>query len=219
MTLGDAYLTTAAFKTRSRSTTAANDAAITAVLLSASREIDRHCGDRFFGQDGTVSVPAIRYASISPLAWGIDVRPFPTWQPMTGGGCLDIPDTVSLSEVATDQDGDGVYETVWDAAEWALRPRNALATGEPFTQLRTTQAATHAFPTGADAIRLSGIFGWPAVPAPVIEVCFMLANRLKSLWDAPFGLSGGGEMGALDMTVSLTPILKNMLSPYRAVTV
>jgi hypothetical protein len=48
----------------------------------------------------------------------------------------------------------------------------------------------------------------------VKEACFLIANRLKSLWDAPFGQSGGGEMGSLDMTVSITPIVAGMLNPY-----
>lgn len=212
MTVASLYLSTADFKARTRSATAANDAAIAAVLASASREIDRWTG-RWFGQDGSEMTAAVRYASLPGCQ--SDVRPFPTWQPWSGDTRLDIPDTVSLTEVATDQDGDGIYETVWDAAEYLLRPGNAAALGEPYTQLRTTQAATHTFPTGPDAIRLTGVFGWPAVPDTIVEVCFLIANRLKSLWDAPFGLSGGGEMGALDMTNSLTPILKGMLSPYR----
>lgn len=219
MAFTGSYLTVQEFKDRigRQAADAAIDAQITVVLTAASRQVDRHCG-RSFGQDGTVPAPATRYVSLPLDPRWVDVRPFPTWQPITGLDSVDIPDTVSLAEVATDADGDGTWETVWTAAEWALLPRNAPATSEPYYRLMTTQAATHTFPSGTDAIRLSGIFGWPEVPEEIVEATFLLANRGKHLWMAPFGQTGAGELGAgLNMTAALTPLIKEMLSPYRAV--
>jgi hypothetical protein len=171
------------------------------VLESASRSIDGHCG-RQFNKSGSA-----------------EARVFDPWWSCGGQVRFELGDVVSIASIAGD-DGSGTYPTAWDASSYILTPRNAAAKGWPYTELvPPTVLYVPAWPVTVWPIRITGIFGWPSVPAPVKEVCFMLANRLKSLWDAPFGLSGGGDAGALDMTVSLNPILKQMLMPYKVMAV
>jgi hypothetical protein len=210
MAIGDAYLTTAEFKTRSRSASSANDAAIAAVVASASRSIEGFCG-RQFNKSATAET---RYFTL-PRSGGAWYEPAPPgWLGLTGGETvLETGDLVSVAEIATDDDGSRTYATVWETTDFDLIPLSPMA-GWPYTAIAGSPRGTLAFPAGGRAIRISGVFGWPEVPAPVKEVCFMTANRLKSLWDAPFGLSGGGEMGTLDMTTSITPIIAQMLAPY-----
>jgi hypothetical protein len=212
MALGDAYLTTAEFKTRIRSESAANDAAIAAVLLSASRSIDGYCGREF----NKSAAPESRVFECAYTYWGNPVHPvtFVDEYPYGGAGaCLATGDLVSVTSIASG-DGTGAYPTIWDADSYALLPRNAAAKGFPYTEIGPPVGRWSGWPGTSYGVQVTGIFGWPAVPAPVKEACFLIANRLKSLWDAPFGQSGGGEMGSLDMTVSITPIVAGMLNPY-----
>lgn len=203
---GDAYLTVEEFKARTRSASTTNDDAISAALLSASRQIDGHCGREFNQSESDeyrfFDVPfGTRYWN------GFDFGGRGFWGPSP----LELGDVVSVTEIASD-DGSGDYATAWDVDSYVLYPRNEAIKGKPYREARRTPNGSWAITSYP--IRVAGVFGWPAVPDPIKQACFLIANREKSLYDAPFGLSGGGEMGALDMTVSLTPIIKNMLKPY-----
>lgn len=216
MPIDDAYLDVDEFKERSRSTSAVNDYPIEVLLTAASRLIDNECG-RFFGQVGTEMTPAVRYYSLPDRAGWAYPRPSGWLGPIGGVAGVGIGDVVSVAALDTD-DGSGDFATAWTTDDYLLTPRNAATEGWPYTAIEAAPRGTLAFPTGPNSIRVSGVFGWPAVPAPIVEACFLITNRLKSLWDAPFGKSGGGEMGGLDMTGSITPILRAMLAPYRVLT-
>lgn len=219
MALGDPYLTTEEFKARSRSSSSANDTAIAAVLLSASRSIDGFCG-RTFNKSATAEARVFTLPCRGGYgSYGGSGVTFISGSVSGYAGILETGDLVSVAELATDSTGDRTYATVWSAQDFDLYPLNAAVQGQPYREIRSSPLGSFGFPTSVQGIRVTGIWGYPSVPAPVKEVCFLAANRLKSLWDAPFGLSGGGEMGALDMTVSLTPILKEMLAPYRVMPV
>jgi hypothetical protein len=216
MPLGDAYLTVAEFKARSRSTTTANDDAIAAVLESASRSIDGYCGREF----NKSAAPESRvFDCVDGYAgrWGhaapfVDEAPH-GWQP-----CIATGDIVSVTSIASG-DGTGAYPDPWDADSYALLPRNAAAKGFPFTEIGPPVGRWSGWPLTTYGVQLTGIFGWPSVPAPVKEATFLIANRLKSAWDAPFGSSGGGEMGALNMTMSISPLIAEMLNAFRVRTI
>jgi len=194
MAIGDSYLSFEEFRARTRSTTTGNDAAIQAVLKSASQSIEGHCGQQFNKSDEDTT------KIVTSRCWDL----------------LDVPPLVSVTTVETDGNGDGTYETTWETTDFDLFPYDAADILKPYLQIRRSRAGTLRFPTGVRGVRVTGIWGWPEVPAPVKEVCFLMANRLKSLWDAPFGASGSTnpEMAGLNMTMSITPLLKQMLAPY-----
>lgn len=205
MALGDAYLTVDEFKTRSRSSSSTNDDAIEAVLESASRSIDGYCG-REFNKSAAAESRVFE-------CWN-GHRGYPgRWTDNSYAPCLEVGDVVSVASIASG-DGTGAYPTVWDADTYALLPRSAAAKGFPYSEIGPPVGRWSGWPITSYGVQVVGIFGWPSVPAPVKEVCFLMANRLKSLFDAPFGVSGGGEMGSLNMTGALTPIMKEMLNPY-----
>lgn len=200
MGFGDAYLDVDEFKTRSRSTTTANDDAIEAVLESASRSIDGYCG-REFNKSATA-----------------ESRLFASWSWYGSRPCFEIGDVVSIDEIASDN-GSGSYASVWDVGTYRLAPLNAAAKGRPYTEIVPFSSLGDRWWPGWTftpnyPVRITGIWGFPSVPAPVKEACFLISNRLKSLWDAPFGVSGGGEMGSLNMTQALSPVIAQMLAPY-----
>lgn len=138
---------------------------------------------------------------------------------------IDIDDAISVSEVAVDTAGDGSYETVWtEGTEFWLDPPNAVTDGQPRRRLVLTTTGslitstdqrdmlpplvpTTRFPTYQRAIRVTGTFGWPTVPAGVKAATILLARRwLARTEQAPLGVlvAQSGEavamaaLGAID---------------------
>lgn len=222
MAWDDPYMGVEEFRARVGSVGTATDASLLAVLTSASRQIDSWCA-----LDNRVSFNQ-RTAAVFYFT------PRDPW-------LLDVPDLVSVSELATDN-GNRTYDTVWAASDYDLYPIDADDEGRPFRQIRTRPQGNHAFPSsiggwpgstygvGSGAypretglpkgVRITGTWGWPSVPNQIKEATFLVANRLKSLWNAPFGVTGGGALGNLKMmSTDLDPFVMQMLSPFRVVTI
>jgi len=171
------------------------DALITGALVSASEQIDESCAQSF-GQ-----ITATNYFTVPSF----DV--------------LETPPLVSITQLATD-DGSRTYPTVWAITDYDLYPYDAEQRNVPFTEIRRSPIGVYSWPGYVRGVRISGVWGWPRVPSTISEACYLLANRLISLWTAPFGKTGAGEMGAgLNMTAAMTPIIKEMLSGYRALVI
>ena len=102
-------------------------------------------------------------------------------------------DSVTLVEVR------GSTSSAWEelaAADWTLEPPEKP--GHPSFHLRLTGAGSWSvFPRGDDLVRVTGAFGWPAVPADVRQATIDRARQLAA-WDAsrPGGAPGPEELGA-----------------------
>ena len=150
-------------------------------VTAASRMIDNYCSRDFF-QTGTVGTPVARTFAVEDVS------------------CLRFGthnDLVSVTTLKTDAAGDGTYETTIAASAYELGPLNAAARNEPFLSLRLFTGTT--FPTTttgrSDLIQITGVWGWPVVPAEVKAACRVLFAELVKLQDAPLGFAGGMEMG------------------------
>lgn len=129
------------------------------VIEGASRAIDQHCGRRFWADtSATARVYVARDAY-----------------------CLDLYDisTTTGFELATDDNADGTYETVWSAANYQLGPSNGIldgVEGHPYTYV---QAYGRSFPASGQRplVRVTAAWGWAAVPAAVKSVCIGIAER------------------------------------------
>lgn len=134
-----------------------------------------------------------------------------------------VDDLVSVTTLKTDQDGDGVYETTWNAStdyelalgDWSY---NVSASGEqrPYTQIRVISGGrlfpfTWAF-TRQDRIQVAGTFGWPAIPVAVRQVCLQLAAELFRMKDAPFGVVSFADLGVVK--IQQNPMMRTLLQPY-----
>ncbi len=196
MAFGDPYMSTSEFNAQSGATE--TPSGLTSVLVSASRQIDGYCSQRF-DQSGDVMTPVVKY--LTSMSYQ----------------CLSIPPLVSVSELAVDLNGNRDYTQIWSTTDYDLLPYEAADLDEPYREIATTPLGRYAFPTFGRGIKLTGIWGWPEVPETIKQVCYLIANRNKSLWNAPFGSTGSGELGAgLNMTQALTPLIQKMLDPYRA---
>lgn len=177
------------------------DSQVVMALRSAALTVNNWCGRYFYQLPGTRT-----YA------------PEDLWT-------LRTDDIVSVSQLSTDNDGDGVYETIWTLnTDYVLEtPRgyNIASTGEPwpYTRVRVISppSGSKYFPPvwpfrHLDSVKITGVFGWPAVPLLISEAVLQLGTDLYKLKDAPFGVAGFAEYGAV--RVRANPQIRSMLQRY-----
>ena len=124
----------------------------------------------------------------------------------------------SISQLATDVNGDGTYSQVWSANDYILAPRNAALDSRPYTEIDTSPFSTAKlnFPVGYLEVKVTGIFGWPSVPAAVKQAALIQAGAIWSSRTAPFGVIGSQDLGGvLRMSAALHPEARVLLEPYR----
>lgn len=166
---------------------------VDAMLEGASRTIDDWCR-RYFGQNED------------------EVRLF------DGHHATELvlgEDFVSVDEIATDDDLDGTFETVWDDDDFLLEPHNAADRGWPYTTIRVARLSVRTFPIGRRTVRVTGTVGWPAVPAPVKEVCILEAERMFQDSKSPSGVVANEGGGSATLMPPLHPRSRLALKPYR----
>ena len=159
------------------------DDALYEVCSAASRWVDRRTGRRFY------TVNETRYYTASYSGWnGYGWAWIKDWNyERPSGGFwtaqyINIDDFVSVTAVATDEDGDGVYETAWTAGtDYWLAPRNAIAEGKPFrTIYRNVATGRFIFPSWPNAISVTGASGASTdTPDPIREIAIEVAMLMS----------------------------------------
>ncbi len=173
------------------------DEDIAAAITAASRGIDEACQRRFFADSDALQV---RY--YSPANWTT----------------VMIDDLAVLTELATDQSGDGTFSTAWTRnTDFVLEPLNAPADGWPYTRIRThPRRVTAGLPAWwPRSVRVTGQFGWAAVPGAITEATTILASQLlKRAREAPFGIVAFGDAGATARLATTDPSVRFLVAPY-----
>ncbi len=203
---GTAYVSAATLKaTLSMSGETFADADVAVAVEAASRGIDDACGRRFY-LDANAS--QIRY--FTPISADV----------------LAIDDLTTLTTLKTDTAGDGTFATTLVTnTDFTLAPLNAAADSQPYTMLmsRTTPGLI-TLPTyygrgsqdyGRRSVQITGRFGWPTVPAPIVQATTILAGRLlKRAREAPFGVVALG-LDAAGRIARTDPDVLNLIGPYQ----
>lgn len=173
---------------------AVDDTMFEMAIESASRMVDDDC-DRVFFASGTavarVFAPGDAYVA-------------------------QIDDAISITSVATDDDGDGVYETVWaSGTDYQAEPLNAVIAGQPWPTTRLRAIGSNTFDTSAEAtLKVTGQWGFgTAVPIAITQATLILAARIYKRADSPLGVAGFGDMGALRVARN-DPDYHNLISRY-----
>lgn len=126
---------------------------------------------------------------------------------------LDIDDLVSLAvtdPITIDHQRDNTFSLSLVAADYELLPRNAAADGEPYHQIELTSWGSNPSFAPQARVRISGIWGWPAVPAgvksDVIELC--------AIWrkESP---RATGRINELDQVVTESPMAMSLVKRFR----
>lgn len=172
------------------------------VLDAASRAVDEWC-QRHFWQDGTDGDPVARtFESFSSLV--VQLGPF-----------NDLT-SIGTPALATDTDGDGVFETAWSASDWQALPFNR-PDGRPYTSL--CAVAGLRFPCGStgriDRVQVTGVWGWAEVPPPVKTACLIKASRLLTRMQSPNGIAGVDAFGPVRINRNEDGDVVSLLETYR----
>jgi hypothetical protein len=194
------YATVEELKSRLGITDTTDDFELTLAVQAASRSIDEICGRYFWrGTDTRTYVPES------------------LWRQATD-------DLVSVTTLKVDQDGDGAYEQTWTsgtdyALEVAPGRYNVSSKGEQwpytgFTAVNSGKLLPFIYPwRHLDAIQITGVFGWPAVPLSVKQAALIAGTDLFKMKDAPFGVAGIGDLGVL--RIKNNPVVAALLTRYK----
>ena len=169
---------------------------------AVSRQIDQYCARIF-------------YPSTSTKFFTAEFNDF-----------IELPDFHAvLTLLATDHDGDRVYEKTWTATDYDLagggQDWDADDRGEPWEELWITPNGSNAFPIGGrKGVKITTTWGYAAtVPDMVIAACKLQVNRLFKRRSSPFGISGPADLGSVSVPPikipKLDPDVKTLLDPLR----
>ena len=173
-----------------------DDGDLQRALDAASDWIATYCG-RSFGAVAT-SAAARRY-----VASAVDR--------------LSVDDVASVSEVAIDTNGMGVFSTILPAGSYSLYPLNV---GQPgvvgnYTEIRVRPGSSTGFVVGLET-QVTGIWGFGATPAAVEQACIILASRYFHRLNAPFGVLESAQLGTFGTIPETDPDVVALLAPYGA---
>lgn len=128
-----------------------------------------------------------------------------------------IDDLQSVSELATSTNADMNFDTVWSSTDYQLTPVNGRVNGltTPYTGIRSVNR--YYFPVWAHLtlVRVTGVWGWSAIPANVKQACILQAARIFKRNDSPLGVAGYGDMGVMRVSSRIDPDVAQLLDPYR----
>lgn len=142
------------------------DDVLDGAIAAASRQIDGMTGDLFYPLVGATFVFDAADADFLALA----------------------PSLRTVTSLATDADGDRVYETEWAATDYDPEPGNAPVFGRPYTSLSPAPGGRYAFPRHRRGVRIVGDWGWAAVPDAIRQATLILAHKLVKRADSPLGI-------------------------------
>lgn len=179
MALGIPYATIQEFKSRYKIDDTEDDVLLTRSLKIASEHIEDNVCKRQFNDADT---PTAR-----------------TFDPTNERTCyVDDFHTMTGFVLKTDEDDDGVFEKTWTTADYELvkSGRVTYKTGRPYFKIKAVKSLD--FPNfERQTVEVTARWGWASVPWEVKEATLILAEELWKLKDAPFGIAGMGEFGAV----------------------
>ncbi len=130
---------------------------------------------------------------------------------------LYVDDCTTVSSITLDTDGDGTYETTMAASDYQLEPVNGRAAGVTSAYYRIRAVDNYLWPriVGRATVRVAATWGWSATPAAVNQAAIIQTEYLFKALDAPLGVAGFGDVGALRMNTRMHPAVQMLLEPFR----
>jgi hypothetical protein len=192
------YASTAQIKAALRITDSVDDSLVSMAGSAASELIDGYCGRTF----GTVTATRI-FAPIEALVVQVD-------------DLAAVPTLVESSSNA-----DNVFDLTWTSGvDYQMEPLNGRADGLPWpaTRLRAIKSAWWPAALGEATVRITGTFGWPAVPVSVTQAAVIQASRIFARTSSPLGVAGSSDIGVFRVTRAVDPDVAVLLDPYRKMT-
>lgn len=211
----DAYASEPEYRAAKNQESVADAMVNQSYLLAASRYLDQKLGRRMgFHRDDSPTaryyVPAARPSG--SVDWAESENP---WKYGPRARVLEIDDLVSVTEIALDTDRTGNYSRILSPGDYELLPLNATLGAEPRPYTQVAAAAGGqlvGWPSGVK-VRITGVFGWPAVPEAIKIATIELAAILQL--KSPFAT---GRVDDFDQTLGTSPqaraILLGLMTNY-----
>jgi hypothetical protein len=193
MALTNAYATLAQVKGALRITDSVDDSLLEMAIESASRLIDGYTY-RYFYNAGTATRDFVAQDSYLTI----------------------IDDLISLTELKTTDEIGSEYVT-WNSSDYQLRPVNGKQDGlnVPYTSILSTDDLLFNILGEQALVRVTGVWGWSAVPIAVTQATIIQSSRIYKRLDSPLGVAGFGDLGAIRVGRALDPDVEQLVMPYR----
>lgn len=193
MAISNGYATLNEVKAALRITDSVDDALLEMAVESASRLIDGYTL-RTFSNAGTATR---NFAADDSYNCYID-------------------DLISLTTLETADEKGGPYET-WTANDYQLNPVNGRIDGvaTPYTSILAIDRKSFEKDGNEALVRVTGTWGWSAIPMPVRQATIIQASRIYKRLDSPLGVAGFGDLGAIRVGRALDPDVEQLVMPYR----
>ena len=199
MAITNGYTTLAAVKAALRISDATDDTLIENSVDAASRLIDGYCMRNFY----SVGTATRLFTAPDPLYCPID----------------DIAGTAITIQTSTQ--ANGTFDVTFTTTDYQLEPLNANLDGIPWAFDRIRAVGDFAFPMvsasfGEQAlVKVTAVFGWPAVPKAIEQATILQAARHFKRYDSPLGVAGFGDFGVVRVSRFLDPDVQMLVEPYK----
>lgn len=189
------YASTAQIKAALRITDAVDDTLINMAGSAASELIDGYCGRSF----GTVTSSTRYFAPTDLYVLQID----------------DLAGTAIT--IQSSSNADQTYDVTFAVKDYQLEPLNSISEGLafPFTRIRATDDYSWSVFDGEATAKITGVWGWPAVPASVSQAAVIQGSRIFTRLQSPLGIAGFGDMGVVRVSRQLDPDVAQLVEPFR----
>ena len=130
----------------------------------------------------------------------------------------EIDDAISISQIET-SDGDN-FGVTWQTKDYQLEPLNGIVDGltsHPATRIRAVDDFLFNVLAGEATVRVTGVWGWSAVPIAVKQATIIQGARIFKRNDSPLGIAGFGDMGVIRVGSQLDPDVRQLVEVYRKV--
>ena len=199
MAITNGYTTLAAVKAALRISDATDDTLIENSVDAASRLIDGYCMRNFY----SVGTATRLFTAPDPLYCPID----------------DIAGTAITIQTSTQ--ANGTFDVTFTTTDYQLEPLNANLDGIPWAFDRIRAVGDFAFPMvsanfGEQAlVKVTAVFGWPAVPKAIEQATILQAARHFKRYDSPLGVAGFGDFGVVRVSRFLDADVQMLVEPYK----
>lgn len=195
MAMTNPYASLVQVKAALRITDSVDDTLLEMAIESASRAIDGHA-NRYFYSSGTAT--RIYTADSYDL--------------------VQIDDLAGTAiTLVTDPNADNTWADTWTTTDYQLEPVNGIVDGlnVPYTRIRAIGDYSFPMNDGEALVKVTGVFGWSAVPTAITQACVIQSSRIFKRLDSPLGVAGFGDMGAVRVSRYLDPDVEQLVAPYR----
>lgn len=201
MAITNGYATLDEVKAALRITDNIDDTLIETAIEAASREIDGYTERSYYnaGSATRVFIPSDAFLT-------------------------EIDDAISITQIQTSSDG-VQFDTTWNlSSDVQLEPLNGVVGGLDVPYQRLRAIGDYLFPIWdvknvnayEATVRVTGTWGWSAVPYAIKQATILYAARQYKRYDAPLGVAGFGDIGAINIT-RIDPDVMALVAPYRKV--